>query len=112
MPSPISKRFWSKTKPSKVHSWRGSACWEWQGATNEKGYGKFKLNGAVMRTNRVAWILANGMIGGALHVLHHCDNPTCCNPKHLFLGTNQDNVNDREQKGRGAKLNKRTERKG
>lgn len=99
----IARRFWAKVKPNPKRSYAGKPCWEWQGATSEKGYGKFKLNGAVMRTNRVAWILANGMISDALHVLHRCDNPACCNPAHLFLGTNQDNVNDRERKGRGAK---------
>lgn len=48
----------------------------------------------------MAWLLARGDIEDGLHVLHRCDNPPCCNPAHLFLGTNVDNIGDRVAKGR------------
>jgi len=96
----LAQRFWSKACKSKTNFYAGTPCWEWQGASNHKGYGQFKLYGTVMRTNRVAWILTHGMIADGLHVLHHCDNPRCVNFLDLFLGTNQENVDDREMKRR------------
>jgi len=80
-------RFWGKVKKT-------STCWLWQGAKNEKGYGIVSVNGATMRANRVAYEIAKGATGNK-HVLHTCNNSTCVNPKHLYLGTNDDNVADR-----------------
>ncbi len=92
------QRFWSK-----VNRGGGSdQCWEWSEAKNRRGYGKFWRNGSTLGTHRVAWELSNGSIPNGLFVCHHCDNPACCNPKHLFLGTLQDNVDDMVSKGRGS----------
>lgn len=80
-----------------------SACWEWGGHRQRKGYGTAGLLGLA---HRVAWQVSCGAIPDGLCVLHHCDNPPCCNPAHLFLGTVQDNNADRDKKGRcraGAK---------
>lgn len=79
-------------------------CWIWCGASLPKGYGllcntynrKYPI-----RAHRASWIVNNGPIPKGLHVLHTCDTPACINPRHLYLGTNKDNVKDREKKGRG-----------
>lgn len=93
-------RFWSK-----VDKGGGlNACWPWLAGTDGEGYGCFqKLEPRKLRTqaHRVAWELVHGA-PGAMHVLHRCDNPPCCNPEHLFLGTNLDNAADRHAKGRDA----------
>ena len=89
------KRFWSKVDI------RGpDECWEWS-AFRRNDYGVFRLNGRIQQAHRVAWELTNGPITDDLDTLHHCDNPPCCNPAHLFLGTHADNMADRDAKGRG-----------
>ena len=80
------------------------ACWPWT-AGREKLYGRVKWRGRMWLAHRVAWILAHGPIplGEGHHgtcVLHRCDTPLCCNPAHLFLGTQIENIRDRDQKGR------------
>lgn len=100
---PVQQRFWKRAKRSTERSYGGSPCWEWQEAINYKSYGQFRFNGRTIRANRVAWVLTFGAIPDGLHVLHHCDNPLCINPKHLFLGTNQQNVDDRVAKGRNGR---------
>ena len=95
-------KFWSrinKDGPTMPHM--ESSCWQWMAGKFRKGYGSFKINGKARRSHCVAWMLTNGAMPGNLHVLHRCDNPACCRPDHLFLGTNADNVRDRENKGRG-----------
>lgn len=90
------ERFWCKVD----RSGGPDACWNWTGSRIPKGYGNLKWDGKNRRAHRVAWTIAFGSIPIGLHVLHNCDNPSCVNPRHLFLGTNQDNVDDRERKGR------------
>lgn len=102
----LATRFWSKVR-------RGTAgeCWLWTGATN-RGYGttvvitrgrKTILRGA----HRVAWELTHGEIPKELSVLHRCDVPACCNPGHLWLGTQRDNMRDMIGKGRQAPIEQR-----
>lgn len=86
-------RLWGRCEPTP------SGCWEYLGHRNPDGYGNLRLNGRMEKAHRVAWALAHGD-PGALHVLHRCDNPPCCNSAHLFVGTNHDNVLDRQAKGR------------
>lgn len=77
-------------------------CWRWQGALNSKGYGQFKLCGRMIGGHRIAYVLAHPEISlkPSDFVLHSCDTPTCCNPRHLFLGTQLDNMHDMVAKGR------------
>lgn len=76
-------------------------CWIWQKATNEHGYGVLGIKGKPQLAHRIAWQLTNGRPAQIdLKVLHSCDNPPCCNPNHLREGTHQDNVDDREGRGR------------
>jgi hypothetical protein len=78
------------------------ACWLWTGAKRGKGYGSLRWKDGHQRAHRVAYELAHGTCHD-LHVLHRCDAPACCNPAHLFLGTNADNMADRNAKGRQAR---------
>ncbi|GAG49732.1 unnamed protein product, partial [marine sediment metagenome] len=77
-------------------------CWEWLADKNGEGYGRIQRLGKPYRAHRVAWELANGPIPEGMYVLHHCDNPACVNPRHLWLGTHLDNARDRNSKGRQA----------
>lgn len=97
--SPIEQRFWSKV--NKTHS---SGCWLWM-ANAVRGYGQFVLPRVEgqqrhVYAHRYAWELSHGSIPDGQFVLHACDVPLCCNPAHLFLGTQQDNLTDARQKGR------------
>lgn len=91
----LADRFWLKVDVREPDS-----CWEWTAYRDKTGYGTFGIDGKKERAPRVAWALASGEIPDGLCVLHTCDNPPCCNPKHLFLGTRADNVQDAIRKGR------------
>jgi hypothetical protein len=75
-----------------------SGCWEWLGRIDKDGYG---LSGG-RRVHRVMYVMFCGPINGKRCVCHTCDNPRCCNPTHLFLGSDLDNARDRAEKHRGA----------
>jgi len=77
-------------------------CWNWRGLSYPNSYGHLVRNGETY-AHRYAWRVFKGNIPNGLQVLHHCDNPPCCNPEHLWLGTHKDNMNDRDAKGRGVK---------
>ncbi len=87
-------RFWAKVEKS-------STCWRWTGSTDDKGYGRFWLNGQCEKAHRVAWMLKHGPVGEEIDVLHTCDSPACVNnEEHLWLGTHLDNMRDMYAKGR------------
>jgi HNH endonuclease len=99
-PKSIEDHFWSKVIV------RGYGCWGWCGSLHSDGYGLIgiKRRAEGYRKNfyahRVSWKMFRGPIPKGLFVLHKCDNPPCTNPKHLFLGTNKDNMIDCSRKGR------------
>lgn len=108
IPKAFVDRFWSYVD-------RGSEndCWLWTGARNRDGYGCFRLPHRGMATaSRLALILATGEDAGKRHVLHRCDNPPCCNPSHLYFGTNVENVADKVGRGRQRTGDQRGERNG
>lgn len=90
------QRFWNKVD----RSGGDDACWIWTARARFAGYGQIWWHGHVERAHRVAYELGRGPIPDGLFVLHSCDNPPCCNPAHLFLGTSKDNSDDMIQKGR------------
>lgn len=88
---------------------RTENCIEWDKSRNIKNgnrldYGQVRVGNKMMKAHRVAWVKAFGEIPQGMLVLHRCDNPSCVNPDHLFLGTHSDNAKDREQKNRGRHL--------
>jgi hypothetical protein len=103
---PIAPRFWSKVNkdgPIPVHRPELGQCWEWTRGLTHQGYGKFTVRRQTFVAHRVAYALTNGDIPDGMWVLHHCDNPLCSNPKHLYLGTHDDNNADMMRRGRSAK---------
>jgi hypothetical protein len=89
------ERFWSHVEKREQDE-----CWPWLRST-KRGYGRFKLTPlAAANANRVAWALDNGRDPGDMVVRHKCDNPICCNPAHLELGTHADNMADKTARGR------------
>jgi hypothetical protein len=98
-PSVLINRFWDKVKKT-------SHCWLWIGQSHG-GYGRldFRKNGVrtIFYAHRLSWEIHHGPIPPGIDVLHECDNPACQNPKHLFLGTQRDNNQDKIQKGRQAR---------
>lgn len=78
-----------------------SGCWDWIGAVDAKGYGRFFIAGETRRAHRASYIMHRGIIPSGQIVMHRCDNPGCVNPEHLFVGTYSDNANDMHSKGRG-----------
>lgn len=98
--------FWSR-----VNKQNADECWLWTGFVDKGGYGKFKVGDYRVEkiksilAHRFSWELANGPIprGKSSHdycILHRCDTPACVNPKHLFLGSQEDNIRDMIKKGR------------
>lgn len=86
-----------------VHPEPNSGCWLWSGAANEHGYGNFSYGGRKNRTVASAHRFAHFVYKFHpfwMQVLHRCDNPSCVNPDHLFLGTTTDNMRDMVRKGR------------
>jgi predicted XRE-type DNA-binding protein len=90
------QRFWSKV----AFTANEKRCWQWNGWLNKNSYGGIFIDGKNRIASRIAWELTYGQIPNDLNVLHTCDNPSCCNPSHLFLGTILDNNRDKVNKGR------------
>ena len=95
----VIERFWAKTKKSV-------GCWEWMASRDSSGYGTIGVGSRgdgtrrTLSAHRLSWRLHFGSIPNGFHVLHHCDNPSCVNPAHLWLGTHRENVEDSRRKGR------------
>jgi hypothetical protein len=75
-------------------------CWEWTGTTDAHGYGIYSVKHFLIKAHRASFLFYYGEIDEALEVCHCCDNPSCVNPHHLWQGTQKDNNNDRDIKGR------------
>lgn len=93
----VAAKFWQRVQKT-------DSCWLWTGPVDHDGYGLFSAPRWVAkrtwRAHRLAWSLTTGGAAAGMHVCHHCDNPPCVNPAHLFLGTAKDNFHDCLNKGR------------
>lgn len=89
--------FWPKVNKTET-------CWPWTSTVNEGGYGIYqRKNQWHLYAHRVSWTITFGDIPQGMCVCHRCDNPPCCNPTHLFLGTRTDNLEDMTRKGRRSR---------
>lgn len=94
---PDKERFWKRVNKSGPDQ-----CWLWIGkCINNKGYATFSFSRRLILVHRFAWVSINGEIPNGMVVCHKCDVPLCCNPDHLWIGTQMENVRDMLSKGRG-----------
>jgi hypothetical protein len=93
----------SLTTRFKLAHTKGPGCWQWTGTTASNGYGIIRVKGKQQGAHRVSMMLYRSFdLESPLFVCHHCDNPGCVNPDHLFIGTALDNQRDRIRKGRSS----------
>ncbi len=99
---------------ARFESYRDTSgnCWLWTGGLFSNGYGQFRVGRYKVKAHRLAWVIMNGPIPDGKIVCHTCDVPRCVNPAHLWLGTDKQNIQDRDRKGRtgdgGSKVKKAT----
>lgn len=113
-PDVVVERFWSrvdKNGPLPAHNPSLGRCWLWSRNRSKKGYGYFQIpdpdgigNARPIGAHCFAWSLANGPIPDGLWVLHQCDNPPCCNPRHLEVGDQSRNMREAWDRGRIANV--------
>lgn len=97
----VAERFWSKVDKTPGPD----ACWAWNGTHNTDGYGRFSIESdKSTNAHRFAYELTYGPIPKDKLACHVCDNPGCCNPSHIFIGTPTDNMRDKVRKGRQSKI--------
>ncbi len=89
------QHFWSKVKNNNKKD-----CWEWTGCRLKSGYGRIGFGGRLYLAHRISYEISYGKIPNSIQVNHRCDNPSCVNPSHLYLGMQKDNVADMIRKGR------------
>ena len=100
-------RFWAKVdKNGPIQPHMQTPCWIWTAYKNKDGYGRFGVGDKILSAHRVVWTFTHCPIPNdnsphGICVLHRCDLTSCVNPDHLFIGTQTDNIRDRESKGRG-----------
>lgn len=98
---PLSEKFWTKVDRREPND-----CWPWIGSKTERGYGTMNIGYKANKTqrkigaHRLAWVLTNGPVPDGTYICHRCDNPPCCNPAHLFVGSQKDNMRDASAKNR------------
>lgn len=102
-PLPVEPRFWAKV----VRGSTPEECWGWAGRARCRPgwHPTISVNGRTEIISRVSWAIHNGPVPDGLWVLHHCDNPDCTNPSHLYLGTPRENVRDMLERGRAVSSN-------
>lgn len=95
LPTDPIPRFWARVEKT-------SNCWLWTGTKSKSGgYGLLSVNGKYVRAHRFSFELHKKALGHKMEACHHCDNPPCVNPEHLFEGTHRDNMLDMKRKQRG-----------
>ena len=101
MNAKVEKRFWSKVdKGSSSVYYNRTRCWGWTAGRTTREYGAFWMRNIMQKAHRISYEIKHGLIPKGMNICHHCDNPPCVRPDHLFLGTQNDNLKDADSKGR------------